>query len=100
MVRFKDDGEVTQNYASGTSPRENFDTFLNGMITIFILLTNESWNLITYNYLRAFGNWIPVIFFVSVVVFGNFILLKLFLAILIYNFGKASEENKQKMLKE
>jgi hypothetical protein len=47
--------------------------------------------------MRGLGNWSPVIFFIFVVVLGNFILLKLFLAILIINFGEASKENAAKL---
>jgi hypothetical protein len=32
-------------------------------------------------------SWWPALYFSLVVLFGNFILLKLFLAILLYNFG-------------
>jgi voltage-dependent calcium channel L type alpha-1D len=35
----------------GKYPRENFNTFYDSMITIFVLLTNENWNGITYQYL-------------------------------------------------
>lgn len=31
------------------SPRINFDTFLDAITTIFIVLTGEQWNLIMYN---------------------------------------------------
>ncbi len=41
----------------GQSVRVNCDTFYNAMITVFILLTNENWNAIAYDYLRAFNNW-------------------------------------------
>lgn len=37
---------------------------------------------------------LPILFFVPVLIIGNFILTKLFIAILIYNFSKASEEVK------
>jgi hypothetical protein len=41
----------------GESVRVNCDTFYNAMITIFILLTNENWNAIAYDYMRAFNSW-------------------------------------------
>lgn len=41
----------------GESIRINCDTFYNAMITIFILLTNENWNAIAYDYMRAFNSW-------------------------------------------
>jgi hypothetical protein len=39
------------------SIRVNCDTFYNAMITNFILLTNENWNSIAYDYMRAFDSW-------------------------------------------
>lgn len=33
-----------QNPKKLVSPRENFDTFWDGALTIFIMLTNENWN--------------------------------------------------------
>ncbi len=47
--------------------------------------------------MRGIGSWVPVLYFVSVVIIGNFILLKLFLAILIYNFSEASKETKARL---
>ena len=41
----------------GESPRTNCDTFYNAMITVFILLTNESWNFFAYDYMVAFNSW-------------------------------------------
>lgn len=32
------------------SPRYNFDNFLNSMVSVFILLTNEDWNNFAYRY--------------------------------------------------
>lgn len=42
--------------------------------------------------MRGMNSWWPSAFYIAVVVVGNFMLLKLFLAILIYNFGKAKSE--------
>jgi hypothetical protein len=41
----------------GASVRVNCDTFYEAMITIFILLTNENWNGIAYDYMRATNSW-------------------------------------------
>ena len=81
-VKFNDENEVDSN---GESPRANFDTFLEAFTTIFIVLIGEDWNQVMYAHIRASGH-IGIIFFVSLVIFGNFILLNLFLAILLKNF--------------
>ena len=48
LIRFDDDGKTASILKNGKSPRFNFDNFYNAIITIFILLTGESWNQITY----------------------------------------------------
>ena len=84
--------------SNGISPRVNFDTFFSSVKTIFILLTNESWNIIMYDHIRAMGIEYSL-FFIFVVIFGNYILLKLFIAILIYNFAEATiKHEKEKIL--
>eukprot|EP00347_Sterkiella_histriomuscorum_P021532 403333648 len=71
----------------GASPRENFDTFLNAFTTIFIVLIGDGWNNIMYNYARSTGGP-SMVFFVTLVIFGKMILMNLFLAILLRNFGE------------
>lgn len=52
------------------------------MITIFVLLTSENWNDIAIMYIHKDG-FATAIYFVSVIVFGNIMILNLFLAILL-----------------
>ncbi|CAK9063893.1 unnamed protein product [Durusdinium trenchii] len=68
-------------------PRSHFDTFLWSFITIFQILTGENWNTVMYDGMRATG-WISVFFFLMVVLFGNFVILNLFLAILMSSFDE------------
>lgn len=74
------------------APDQNFDTFLQALITVFCLLVNEDWHIILYQYRRTSDNEILVTAYITVVVvIGNFLLLQLFLAILIQNFSNATE---------
>eukprot|EP00930_Biecheleria_cincta_P047048 TRINITY_DN3254_c0_g2_i1.p1 TRINITY_DN3254_c0_g2~~TRINITY_DN3254_c0_g2_i1.p1 ORF type:complete len:2356 (-),score=376.43 TRINITY_DN3254_c0_g2_i1:34-6066(-) len=66
-------------------PRAHFDTFLWSFITIFQMLTGENWNTVMYDGMRSSG-WAYFFFFLFVIIFGNFIILNLFLAILMTNF--------------
>ena len=67
---------------NGTSPRENFDDFFTAFITIFQVLIGDNWNNIMYNYIIGMGT--PVsIFFITLQIFGKYVLLNLFLAILL-----------------
>ncbi|DBA00730.1 TPA: hypothetical protein N0F65_001201 [Lagenidium giganteum] len=76
-------------------PRANFDTLLWSLVTVFQVLTGENWNEVLYDGWRSTG-WSAVLYFVSLVVMGNFILLNLFLAILLGNFEESSDEDKTK----
>ena len=55
------------------------------MITIFIILVGENWNEVMFDAINALG-WVAAVYFVLLVIIGNFILLNLFLAILLGNF--------------
>jgi hypothetical protein len=75
----------------GEYPRLNFNSLEGAMTTIFVLLTNEAWNQTTYEYMRGTESVYPMFYFAGIVIIGNFILLKLFIAILIYNFSQHNE---------
>lgn len=84
--RFDEAGfPVTFTQQAAYTPRSNFDTMLWSMITIFQILTGENWNDVFINGWRSVG-WPSTLYFISLVVFGNFIILNLFLAILLSNF--------------
>ena len=73
-----DDGEV---------PRHNFDTLLWALVTVFQVLTGEDWNAVMYDGMAASGNS-SAFYFVLLLVIGNFLVLNLFIAILLTNFGQ------------
>ena len=72
-----DDGEV---------PRHNFDTLLWALVTVFQVLTGEDWNAVMYDGMAANGS--SALYFVLLLVIGNFLVLNLFIAILLTNFGQ------------
>jgi hypothetical protein len=67
----------------------------NGLTTVFIVFIGEDWNSVMYDHYRATGP-LTVAYFMFLFIFGNLILLNLFLAILLKNFeeppGAAEEE--------
>lgn len=73
-----DDGEV---------PRHNFDTLLWALVTVFQVLTGEDWNEVMYDGMAATSN-ASAFYFVCLLVIGNFLVLNLFIAILLTNFGQ------------
>lgn len=80
-------------FAYKSSIRYNYDNYLMAMLSVFLLLTNESWNTIAYTYMHDMDSIYPAIYFVIVIILGNFILLKLFIAILLNNFHSESTKS-------
>ena len=76
---------------NGVSPRINFDGFVNAFVAVFSVLQGESYNIIMYNVARSVGK-AGILFFVTLIVFGQIILLKLFLAVLLENFEDKRKE--------
>ena len=52
-------------------------------MTVFIVLTGENWNEIMVQVINQQNSFTPAIFFIIVLIVGNFMLLNLFLAILL-----------------
>lgn len=83
------------------TPRSNFDTFFRSLITVFQILTGEDWNAVMYIGINSWGGIgntlciIPIIFFITLVVVGNYILLNVFLAIAVDNLADAETMTKQ-----
>jgi hypothetical protein len=70
-------------FAESESPRTNFDDFWSAFLTVFQILSGEDWNVVMYTARRGGGDEMAIVYFVLVLLFGNFILLNLFLAILL-----------------
>jgi hypothetical protein len=62
--------------------RYNFNSFAESMVTVFIIVSAENWNEIAETTCAKFGRQYSV-FFIQLVIVGNFMLLNLFLAILL-----------------
>jgi len=71
--------------------RKNFDNMAWALITVFQVLTQEDWNAAMYNGVRALG-FPSCIYFIFLIVFGNYILFNLFVAILIDGFAEGGDE--------
>ena len=84
-LKFDDDGYYDSN---GNVPRANFDTLYWAAITVFQVLIGDNWNQVMFNCELALGR-VSAIYFISLILFGNIVMLNLFLAILLGNFDKA-----------
>jgi hypothetical protein len=98
-IRFdKTTGLPSEDLKDGIPPILNFDNFINAFVTVFVLTTKQEWNLLLYNHLKFFGKGHiqSYIYLISVVVVGNFIIMRLFLAVLINNFSLSRMHEKVK----
>jgi len=68
--------------SEGEVARYNFNSFGWSLITIFIILTGENWNEVMFVVINTYGS-ASSLYFVSLIIFGNFMILNLFLAILL-----------------
>jgi hypothetical protein len=75
----------------GKSPRANFDNIWWSMTTIFQILTGENWNEVMYITINQ-TSWVAAIYFVTLIVIGNYIIFNLFLAILLQHFQANDDE--------
>merc|ERR1712142_476179 len=91
-------------------PRSNFDSFWRAFVTVFQIMTGEDWNACMYYGIKSWGGFnkaeavVPIIYYVSQVVIGNFILLNVFLAIAVDNLADADSmtqvDKEEKKLKK
>ncbi|VUZ42011.1 unnamed protein product, partial [Hymenolepis diminuta] len=85
------------NFEEGL-PAQNFDSFVKSLLTVFQILTGEDWNSVMYNGIRSQGGtngggFIYCIYFVLLVLIGNYTLLNVFLAIAVDNLANAHDLN-------
>ena len=85
-VKFNDDGDL--DLENGTVPRANFDKLGWAFLTVFEVMIGENWNAVMYDHMRSVGP-ASCVYFIGLVIFGNIIMLNLFLAILLGNFDRA-----------
>ncbi|XP_077299455.1 calcium voltage-gated channel subunit cacophony [Arctopsyche grandis] len=96
------------------TPPTNFNTFPIALLTVFQILTGEDWNEVMYQGIASQGGpkkgMIYSLYFIILVLFGNYTLLNVFLAIAVDNLANAQEltaaeeeqeeEDKEKQLQE
>ncbi|XP_076674534.1 calcium voltage-gated channel subunit cacophony isoform X7 [Andrena cerasifolii] len=82
------------NFESGTPPT-NFNTFPIALLTVFQILTGEDWNEVMYQGIESQGGhrrgMVYSLYFIVLVLFGNYTLLNVFLAIAVDNLANAQE---------
>jgi hypothetical protein len=95
-------------------PRAHFDQLTWGLVTCFQILSGENWNAVMYDGMLAYRNidgknyeYLAILYFFGLVVFGQLIILNLFLAVLMSNFDESStkirreeREKREKVLQQ
>jgi hypothetical protein len=76
-------------------PRGNYDKFSIAFLTVFQIVTTENWNSVLFDSMRSenLNPFIPVIYYVTWIFIGNWILLNLFLAILLEGFVSEDDDD-------
>ncbi|ESN95222.1 hypothetical protein HELRODRAFT_128993, partial [Helobdella robusta] len=99
------------NFSTGRPPC-HFDTFTQALLTVFQILTGEDWNEVMFFAIQSRGGiqkggMLYSVYFIILVLFGNYTLLNVFLAIAVDNLANAQEltaaeeeQDEQKRLKE
>ena len=83
------------NFEEGTPPA-NFNSFAIALLTVFQILTGEDWNEVMYQAIVSQGGihkggMMYSFYFIILVLFGNYTLLNVFLAIAVDNLANAQE---------
>ena len=84
-LRFDEEGMISP---TGEVPRAHFDSLIWACTTIFAILMGDNWNSVMYDCMRAVGP-VSTLYFITLIMFGNIVMLNLFLAILLGNFDRA-----------
>ena len=71
-------------------PRENFNSISNALITVFVIIAAEDWNVVMYTYVRSlenseYGRLLATTYFIGLFIIGNVAMLALFTALLLKN---------------
>ncbi|XP_046418463.1 voltage-dependent calcium channel type A subunit alpha-1 isoform X5 [Neodiprion lecontei] len=102
------------NFDEEETPPTNFNTFPIALLTVFQILTGEDWNEVMYQGINSQGGYkkgmVYSLYFIILVLFGNYTLLNVFLAIAVDNLANAQEltaaeeeqeeEDKEKQMQE
>eukprot|EP00756_Hemistasia_phaeocysticola_P066115 Hpha_TRINITY_DN9008_c0_g2::TRINITY_DN9008_c0_g2_i1::g.141968::m.141968 len=63
-------------------PRENYDHLGWSLLTVFQIITGEDWNIVMYNGMHSTSD-VACLYFISLFVIGNYVVLNLFVAVLL-----------------
>ncbi|RDW94337.1 calcium channel protein BcCCH1 [Coleophoma crateriformis] len=96
-------GELPQADDGGNTIEVTFFTIYNAFLGMYQVLSSENWTTIMYN-ITSFDNarntgWIGAVFFIGWFIFGNFILVNMFIAVIQENFDVSEDEKRMQQVK-
>lgn len=94
--KFRFDKRGLYDAENGEIPRQNFDSLVDSLFTVFQILVGDKWNEVMYKaYLAVSAS--SVAYFILLVLLGKIILMNLFLSIILGNFEMSSKIIRGKM---
>lgn len=78
----------------------NYDNIINGMITIFQVITLEGWSTLMYNLSDTSPMWMSEIYCLLLVIVGSFFLLNVILAVIMDAFDEVEAQEEEVKAKE
>lgn len=76
-------------------PDSNFNNFVEALTSVFIVIANENWTTVFIEHMRAFNPYLTSIYFLSLLIIGQWLLFNLFIAHLTINFTIWSAEDEE-----
>jgi len=86
QAKFNEDDEL--DLKNGEFVCANFNDFGTAAISVFIVLANDGWSVIYLNHYRSSGGLKSTIFFISLIIVGQYMILNLLLAIMLRSFDE------------
>lgn len=77
----------------GTLPVNNFNSFIDSFLTVFIIFTNDEQSRIYYEYFRAVDPVLSTLFWMSFVILAQKVLFNVFITIILENFHELNLKN-------
>ena len=78
----------------------NYDNLINGMITIFQVITLEGWSTLMYNLSDTSPQWMAEIYCLLLVLVGSFFLLNVILAVIMDAFDEVAAQEEELLAKQ
>jgi hypothetical protein len=67
-AKFNSLGQI--DLENGDDPIIHFNNFFNSLSTVFIVLTNDGWSAIYFNYYRTVGGAVSSAYFITLIIIG------------------------------